>query len=191
MVTQDELALAYGEHAEAEKNYFRLARAKLHELAREVGGVSATYLGVNVHVIQGNTGYESVTVYDILGIYDADCVRIGTEDEFDSDFDQGWLATIARHDNRQARQPAVSNSSTYAYNLETGVWRLDMRLRDAVLPLTEALNLAIFAIRTWQEPQASSNADIADLDAKADLVVARLHSLREYVVAQGEDLVIE
>lgn len=186
MVTEDELALAYRERTEAEKAYFRLARAKLHELAREVGGVSAMYLGVNVHVIQGSTGYESVTVYDILGIYDADCVRIGTEDEFDSDFDQGWLATIARHDN-----PDVSNSSTYAYNLETGIWRLDMRLREAVLPLTEALDLAIFAIRTWQEPQASSNADIADLDAKANLVVARLHSLREYVVAQGEDLVIE
>lgn len=51
-----------------------------------------------------------------------------------------------------------------------------------------ALDLAIFAINTILYPDASSAEDCARLVAESESAIAQLAKLREWVIAQGEDL---
>lgn len=52
----------------------------------------------------------------------------------------------------------------------------------------EAVTLGIFAINTLLAPDASSAEDVAYLEAHAEEALVGLARLREWVVAQGEDL---
>jgi hypothetical protein len=45
----------------------------------------------------------------------------------------------------------------------------------------EALDMAIFAINSWMHPDASSDVDLDDLEARADDVIATLVDMRETV----------
>lgn len=59
---------------------------------------------------------------------------------------------------------------------------------DCYVSPLEALTLGIFALNTWLAPDASSDEDLAVLNAKAEAAVAALARLREFVIAAGEDL---
>lgn len=52
----------------------------------------------------------------------------------------------------------------------------------------EAVTLGIFAINTWLAPDASSAEDVAYLEAHAEEALVGLARIREWIVAQGEDL---
>lgn len=57
-----------------------------------------------------------------------------------------------------------------------------------VMAPAQAINLAIFAINTWMHPDASSVEDIDRLERLSDQTIEILTGLREWVIAQGEDL---
>lgn len=56
------------------------------------------------------------------------------------------------------------------------------------LDVYEAVNLGIFAINTFMEPDASSGDDCQYLEDNAARAIAGLIRIREWIVAQGEDL---
>lgn len=186
-LTKAELLVAESNMNNATRRYVDLLRKRLKELA--IGEHSdATYVGVNVHLIQGNRS-ESVTAVDITGLYNKDGVRVS--DEVNLEFDEDILSELVRnHDH-----PEPSESSTWAYNVLTGQWRLDMNLRDVALTLTQAIDYAIFALRTYVLPegveavQGTDEATLADVEAKCPLIIQRLTSAKDYMVKEG--LVIE
>jgi hypothetical protein len=52
----------------------------------------------------------------------------------------------------------------------------------------EAISAGIFAINTIMEPSASTAEDVASLEADADRLIHMLTKVREWAIAQGEDI---
>lgn len=59
---------------------------------------------------------------------------------------------------------------------------------DFVLDPVEAISYGIFAINTLMSPDASSVEDFERLEQNAERATKVLADLREWVIAQGEDL---
>lgn len=137
---------------------------------------NARYLGVNV--TKTNDGGDSYVVCEVEGVYDAE----GNPLEFAGEWDDsaGLLNDLQEYD-----EVMPNDYTTYGYDLIGGGWR--DTVPSSIMPPKEALDFAIFAIRTWQEPSASDAKDVTALEENAERVVDMLAKLREWVIAQGED----